>query len=517
MSVTIGDVLKLPSMRRARVLAGASGLSQVVTSVSVLEYAQNTPLLEELFHTIQFRGNELVITAFTGVKDDLEAQLNAIRMSSAVGEVGMILYYVGIFLPRVDPRLLQLADQLDFTLILMPENDKTLRYSEVITEVVEAIQRDRAVDDYFIPDVLEQIARLSPQRRSMDVLLRLISDRTHATLLITDAYGKTLNWASWPSAQSDPSGELLQRYREGGAASGICHATIQGGQGPGMSLLVQGSDVGFSEEAARQCAETVQLFVNIWSERHGEAGISELIRAILRDEPVKMRRLAELFGIDVSAIHTMWVLRPDQSDRERQQRLVELAREVVGPQCRTLIADAYEEDVILFLEDEHLGQNGPLLIRSLLEAVESAGLSAKLLINHFSLTTADARAAYLTFCSYGEAAARIWPHQQALSLEEVRFAGRLSDILAQGEEAVSTQLSVLSPIRQQPELLRTLEKYLLDGGMSVTVTAQLMYLHKNTIKYRLARLGEKLGCPVSKMPEAAALYQAMALKRLLAQ
>ena len=213
MSVTIAQVLQLPSMRRAKVIGGQGGLSQTVTSVSVLEYAQPTPLLEELFHTIEFRGSELVITGFTGIKDDVEAQLNAIRMSHMVGEVGMILYYVGIFLPRVDQRLIDLADQLDFALILMPENDKTLRYSEVITEVVEAIQRDRTSDDYFLPDVLEQVARLSPQRRSMDALLRLLSDRTHATLLLTDAYWNTLNLASWPSAQPDASGEIIARYR----------------------------------------------------------------------------------------------------------------------------------------------------------------------------------------------------------------------------------------------------------------------------------------------------------------
>ena len=517
MSVTIAQVLQLPSMRRAKVIGGQGGLSQTVTSVSVLEYAQPTPLLEELFHTIEFRGSELVITGFTGIKDDVEAQLNAIHMSHMVGEVGMILYYVGIFLPRVDQRLIDLADQLDFALILMPENDKTLRYSEVITEVVEAIQRDRASDDYFLPDVLEQIARLSPQRRSMDALLRLLSDRTHATLLLTDAYWNTLNLASWPSAQPDASGEIIARYRAAGEGAGIRRAAIQGDRGPGMNLLVQEPQEGLSQETARQCVETVRLFVNIWSERHGEAGIPELIRAILGDEPVKMRRLARLFGIDVSAIHTMWVLRPAPEAEGIQQRLAELAREVVRPQCRTVLAGPYEQDVILFLEDERLGQNAPLLVRSLLEALDRAQLKAQLFLNHFSLTTADARSAYLTFCRHGETAARLWPGRQALTLEQARFAGQISGILAQGEGQTGACLGVLAPIREDGELLRTLEVYLLDADMEVSRTAQLMYLHKNTIKYRLARLTEKLGCPPGRMPEAAALYQAAALRRLLGQ
>ena len=74
MSVTIAQVLQLPSMRRAKVIGGQGGLSQTVTSVSVLEYAQPTPLLEELFHTIEFRGSDIpsgMVHALGGCQGDL--------------------------------------------------------------------------------------------------------------------------------------------------------------------------------------------------------------------------------------------------------------------------------------------------------------------------------------------------------------------------------------------------------------------------------------------------------------
>ena len=38
----------------------------------------------------------------------------------------------------------------------------------------------------------------------------------------------------------------------------------------------------------------VQFSVNLWSRHHGGIVISELVRAILQDEPIKMRRLAEV-------------------------------------------------------------------------------------------------------------------------------------------------------------------------------------------------------------------------------
>ena len=37
MSVTVSDLLKLPSLQQARVIGGAGGLKKVVSSISVLE------------------------------------------------------------------------------------------------------------------------------------------------------------------------------------------------------------------------------------------------------------------------------------------------------------------------------------------------------------------------------------------------------------------------------------------------------------------------------------------------
>ena len=41
-SVTVKDVLQLPSLKRAEVIAGDSAINKVVASVSVLEYSQIT-------------------------------------------------------------------------------------------------------------------------------------------------------------------------------------------------------------------------------------------------------------------------------------------------------------------------------------------------------------------------------------------------------------------------------------------------------------------------------------------
>ena len=68
----------------------------------------------------------------------------------------------------------------------------------------------------------------------------------------------------------------------------------------------------------RQAVEVVQLAVSMWSEKHDRIVIGELVRAILQDEPMKMRRLADIFNVDVASINSMWLISGErQCDREK--------------------------------------------------------------------------------------------------------------------------------------------------------------------------------------------------------
>lgn len=71
-------------------------------------------------------------------------------------------------------------------------------------------------------------------------------------------------------------------------------------------------------------------------------------------------------------------------------------------------------------------------------------------------------------------------------------------------------LRALQKDRENQVLLETLKVYLLDGDGSITRTAELLYLHKNTVKYRIRRICDLLGYHPDRQPKAAALYRAAA-------
>ena len=72
MSVTVSDLLKLPSLRQARVIGGAGGLKKVVSSISVLESTDPGVLINEVFHHNKYSGSEIVITGFLNCVNDVD-------------------------------------------------------------------------------------------------------------------------------------------------------------------------------------------------------------------------------------------------------------------------------------------------------------------------------------------------------------------------------------------------------------------------------------------------------------
>ena len=158
------------------------------------------------------------------------------------------------------------------------------------------------------------------------------------------------------------------------------------------------------------------------------------------------------------------------------------------------------------------------LSQSLVDSLAEAGISATIIRCHALINTADVRRAFLQIKDHTNEAKDIWPAGQAYSLEELEFAAQCCSTIDRGEDALyfaMKPVKLLESFTEDNELLKTLCVYLLDADSSVSRCAELLFVHKNTVKYRLGRIAEHLGYRVDKEPEKFYLYQAAALNRLL--
>lgn len=530
MSVTVEQLLKLPSLSRAKVVGGRGGLSKVVSSISVLESTDPGALVDEVFPQGEFFGSEIVITGFLNSLDNVPLQLANIRRLAQGGEVGLIVFYVGVYLPRIDPQLITLADELDFVLIVMPEGEATLRYGEVINDVMACICRDRAQGTSIVLDILASISTLPKHLQTVNTALKILSDRISASVLLCDSSFHLLNLVAWPRGiEGDVSSgfKRMQSYPPPGG-SAVCPFVpdsriyrmdlgIDGGQQ--MELLLIKAGLSFDPATLGQVLDATRICINIWGRRHGEIAIHELIRAILQDEPLKMRRLAEIFHVDVASLHEMWIVQSNRADsRERFQALLPAVQECFAGFSGSLISDVYGGRLLIFLGTPQTQQEAECLCASVLDAA-SAQLPDAVLCRCSGLqNTADVRAAYLAFHENLTDAADIYPARRLYTSGDIRFSKSCRQIIQEGEAALEACLGVIAAVQKDSEeldLAETLSVYLLDAGMSVTLTAELLHFHKNTVKYRLHRISNLLGHRVDKMPELLALYKACAVRRLM--
>lgn len=527
MSVTIEKIMTLPSLRRAKVLAGKNCMNRIISSISVLEYASTTEMQWELFDHIEFFGSELIITSFASIADDVDAQCENIRRFAAVGETGMILYYVGLLLPKVDQRLIDLADELDFVLICMPENDPSLRYSDVICEVMDTVTLDRLNNPTFALDLLDQMSRLPNHQRTIDTALRIVSDRLRATVVVTDAAGQVLSAVGWPRDRKARWMDWMKRLPVGLTDNEpvelmgdyplwVYQKNFQAEIHLNMLLLVFSEGSKLEPMLWKQTVEGIRLAMNLWGRDHDRIGLLELVRSIIQDEPIKMRRLADIYKIDVAALSDMWIVHSEK--KGALSPWLEEIRELSRQYAKIGICEQYEEDILIFPVGSGSLRETETWADALLQACAQKQLPVVLTRCAGLQNTADVKNAYLANQTFIGDARVIFPTRRFFTLPEILFAKQCRSITGAGEEKLQPYLTLLRAVsagRDGEDILNSLSVFLLDEHGSVTNTAERLFVHKNTIKYRLQKTGDLLGFRVGEMPSSQELIYALALRRLL--
>ncbi len=527
MSVTVSDLLKLPSLQQAKVIGGAGGLHKVVSSISVLESIDPAVLINEVFTHEKYSGSEIVITGFLNCVNDIDLQCSNLLRLIDGGEVGLVLYYVGVYLPCVDQRLIDIANKNDFVLICMPEGQRHLRYSDLITDVTECIYQDRCTSVSLVSDILARISSAPRPQQTVGTALQILCAELGCSAVLSTHEGNILNLATWPSGMENTILEGVEHYfplpTEANCipcpflsdAEMSC-IPIRSDLAQPLQLTLVKVGAPLRPQLTEQAADTVRICINIWGKQHGAVAIHELVRAILQDEPLKMRRLAEIFHVDVASLHELWMLcGTDANEVEnRMEQDLSLAR-----QCADSVVGAtFEGQPVMFLSTPHSLRETDSVMKELLSNALKTSPDAVIVRCSGLSNTTSCREAYLLTLDNLADAKRIFPRKKLFLLGELELAASCRKQISEGEAAALQRILPLTALQSSQEysdLLYTVCVYLLDSDSSVTRTAEMLYLHKNTIKYRLQRISDLLGYRLGKMPETIDLYRGAAIYRLL--
>lgn len=534
MSITVADCLKLPSLREAKVTAGVGGINRDVSCVSVLEHVDLLMLEQEGF----FLGSQIIISALASIKDDVEAQCKLIRLLSDSGEVGLVLYYVGIFVKEVDPKVIQVANELDFPLIVMPPNRYNHRYSDFISEAMHIIVDNQRQETSIVSGIIDQIVHLKPHNRNIETILRILSDRLRCSLLLADRKGNICAFASWPFGRewdkqdlntiidlrlSEPHfGKSIEMYIDGMDAQ-VYYTILDTKKQNGYFLAGIAEGGMLNTSYLLQIAEVLQLVSTIWENTFGTEDTDVLLEAILNNRPGDMQRIAQALHINISSFDTMWILRENKvhntTDTQNMDWLAMKLTSFLKGNKKTTLVNVFKDYVVALIDSTR----NPFteFAKEFMEEAQSQTHIDLLMCRstwqeHES--TEEVRDAFLLMEDNIETACKLYPHQNIFTQHDLHFVQSCREILDAGEVELKKTRKTLTPLLQDEagkDVLDTLMVYHLDCQENIVETANQLSVHKNTVKYRIKKSERLLGMDLLKIPEIMNLYTALAVMRIL--
>lgn len=512
--------MKLPSMREATILTAPNCTEKIISSITVFDSSDKEKIEENSNDTMKSYDSELAITSFANCYDDIEQQYELIKTLKSYGETGIIVFYVGYILPAIDQRLIDLANELDFVIIMMPEGRRELRYSDLIQEVMELIINNRKKETHFANDMIHKISGLPKSKQSINSVVDILRDKIQCSIFIVDEYFNVINGAEWPVDRRLPLKDIIAAYNSGDNAdeeiirldtvSTKCYFTkekIRSSFDENMYVIIIKESEGLSLEIRQQVCEVLSTFINLWTDEYAKVDHNQLIKSILKNETYKTQRICQVLNLDITSFDTMVIITNDSHSKNAQE--VHDSIVVLDELNAKYICGRYNDEYIVLMKYSSDALNA---------MTDNSSNVFTIFTNlHLKYDTAEVKARHEVFLEHIADVRKIYVNKKCFTYNEIIVTRECSDIINIGEDEINKALSPIKRLleKKNTELINTLSVFVLDCDHSVSKTADRLFLHKNTVKYRLRQIEEILHIHLDKILDICLIYNSLIVLRLL--
>ena len=515
MSVTVQDCLRLPAFHSARVIAGKNGLSRIVSSVSVVEIPEKT--VESIS---VFNPNELLITSFFSIKDNPDRQCEEMRNG---GGVALVLFYVGDIISHVSDELLQTADVMNIPLILIEdEAEYSVRYSDVIKDVMGAVFYDQVSTDSFTDTVENRLKQIPYNKRSMETLLNVIAETYNCNLVLYNKNGLYFTSIYKPSfgqfepeffldAFADDSSDLFCKsislqdksfylYRKEFPHAGNTWLT----------LYASGNENSLSKHKLDEICACTNFFSTLWGYTLDMQNYNTVITLILKSSRIIGEKFLAASDIPFSELSTILVVDSEEDN------LTDILRQIEGilrENGRFFVKDIIDDRLVI-LTSLTVSQKFDGIIASEIEKCINEYEGASFFLDT-SKNLTSMRKIYSDFCANSASMSKIFIHRKYRDMYDVIFSQEITKLAINRGNRNDQIKSIIEALKDDSDnLMETLAVYLIDCDSQLNNTAATLFLHRNTVTYRLNKIKQITNTDFTLMPAAYDFYLAAALWRL---
>ncbi|WP_027363593.1 PucR family transcriptional regulator [Desulfotruncus alcoholivorax] len=532
--VTVNELLELLKGHGAILKAGGNSLSNVIETVSVLEVIEYQQWL---------RGGELFLSTLSYFTSE-DQVCNLVKDLREAGSAALAIH-PGVRLEvNVKEQVYKIAEDNDFPIIILP---RTIPYSTVYSLMMNAmidkqeklLEQSKRINQY-LTEILLTGGSFEKIASSLQKLIQkpvLIADSSYKVLaaLGTDGFltayfiqcakqilryqnGNTYENGSWQE------GNLGIRTYTGTTPDNkakMLIARVAVGRDVYGYVVTLGDDINkeelsFVNIALSHAATAVALeiskvnAVKAIEERLVVEFLEDLLNGNYKNEAAIMQRAAQR-GIDIKGKHVVMTVEVDRSGMEYDEIKFMEIKEKLNKIVQFSVTFLNKKNVVIPRKDSlivlpHLPSEmqadsvKPALLYLAREIIDEVKRSMGAIAVSIGIGGYSEKLSQLTQSYYqAEQALKIGRKiKGAIGIFDYEQLGVYSFLLSFGNEELKENcrqcLAKVIEYDQSTngELIKTMEMYL-DCNENISKTAEKLYVHPNTVKYRLERIKEILG------------------------
>ena len=508
MSITVNDCFCLTSLSGGKLLGGHQGLDEIVTRISVLEYDDG--LEHESSQLMTY--NELLISSFYSIKDDVQAQCRSLRYFKETGNVGLILLYVGDILKEIDPLLIETANEINMPLYLVSGSTNNIRYSDIITDVMEAIFIDNRRENNIVQTTMNLLSRFPSHQRSIDSLLRIISDQCKLSLFLCDPNDILITNALWPLHSNLNYDYFNKIQSEYGNKSPIIEktkeyvdtyyytTTIHCNHEP-VKLKIIDQYNHYFPSIVTEIEECLNIFSSVYHYNMYSISTKMLVECLIKGNHYLTNEISKKLSLNINVFNHFYIFFYQEDTKSFHNFILELKDNLTNQ----FIIEEFDDYCILYC----FKQNEVIIN----QVINEFNLIHCLYytIHHYQ----DIKTYYQEFIQSLVYLKKLYQNQKILNNSNIHFIKQLLTI--KKDENEYQRLLNLTNILikdQKNELMKTLYTYYFSAQRSAKITANLLFIHRNTVQYRINTIKELVKYDLNQLPESIELYTSCALHAL---
>ncbi|MBO0921431.1 PucR family transcriptional regulator ligand-binding domain-containing protein [Cellulomonas sp. zg-ZUI222] len=490
-TLTVRDVLTLAPLRGAYVLAGDAGVDRLVSGVNVMEVPDIEPYI---------KPGELLLTTAYPVRETPDRLVELLRLLHARGLAALAIKPLR-YLDRLPDRFADLADELAFPVLVVPGDTS---FNEVIAAVLAVVLAEHDAEPAHDEVIRERLTGIALAGGGLDEIARTLSGALARTVTVLADDPLALGRSPQVPEQSRGAGAVAPpagRWEFPVTVAGVRRGRVLVG-GEAEPTLAQRRLVRQACFAAGM--HIAQALASIELDRRLRVVFLEELVTAPGADPDALAQRARLFGWELAGTSVVVVAACTTAPSERD--LQAAARRALGPH-----AVAWQRGTQVVAIMPARGQPEEAFRQALVRAGAGA-----------TVVASGRPAPALTALPESHATA-----QEALHIAGVtrRTTARHADL---GFERLVMSLppdrlrdfveDQIGPLLRHDaqvdgDLSRTLEVFL--GLGNAAEAARRLFVHYNTMKHRLQRIGDLLDADLHDPRTRTALALALEAHRLL--